>query len=55
LPVKVANPAQQSFARDFPVFINKSFCMRPNRWPWLLVVLLADFATSKISSATNPV
>src|SRR5438128_2656732 len=27
------SPARQSFARDFPVSINKSFCMRLNRWP----------------------
>jgi len=26
---------------DFPVFLNKSFCVRLNRWPWLLVVLLS--------------
>ncbi len=36
-------------------FINKSFCLRLNRWPWpcLLVVLLADFASPKSSAATN--
>src|SRR5437870_7305447 len=30
--------------------IIKSFCMRRNRWSWLLVVLLADFANSKTSA-----
>jgi hypothetical protein len=45
--------AQQSFDREFAVVVNKSFGMRLNRWRWVLVVLLTDFATSKVSATTN--